>query len=236
MGTQIKILLIEDDQMWVNNVTESLKKITPSVRVFKPVSTECEEMRKQLKKLCEENVYDVALLDFKLWKSVTGDLLIDILKEARISVIAFSSNFNHCLFLMRCGAVDSICKDDLLGSRGFNEQKFLDLLNASLLKIFTHFQSQHWSECYDFARKNKDKDIDEKLLKGSKIEGIPAYAGFPRMYGGREYEIILRCGEILQARVDDSRELMSEGLEWGVKGDVNKESYFVVAWSFKLAK
>jgi len=233
---QIKVLLIEDDQMWVHNVTEALKKITPSVRVFKPISTEREDIKKQLQKTCNENVFDVALLDYKLWNNITGDLLINILKEARISIIAFSSNFDYNLILMRQGAVESIGKDDLLDSRGFNEKKFLDSLNSSLFKIFTEFQSQHWSECYDFVKKNKGADINEKLLKGKKMENIPAAMRFPRMYIGREYEIILSWGEILEARVDDSREFMSEGLEWKTKGNVNKESYFVSAWSFKLAK
>jgi len=233
---QIKVLLIEDDQMWIHNVTETLKKITPSVKVFKPTSTEREDMKKQLQKVCNENVFDVVLLDYQLWNNVTGDLLINVLKEARISVIGFSSNFDYNLILRRSGAVESIGKDDLLDFRGFNEKKFLDSFNSSLFKIFTEFQSQHWSECYDFVKKSKGTSINESLLKGKKMENIPATIRFPRMYIGRKYEIILSWGEILEARVDDSREFMSEGLEWKTKGNVNKESYLVVAWSFKLAK
>jgi predicted house-cleaning noncanonical NTP pyrophosphatase (MazG superfamily) len=57
------------------------------------------------------------------------------------------------------------------------------------------------------------------------------------MYGGQEYELILSNGEKCKARVDDSREFMSEGLEWKLltstdnySANTNVEQYVVVAW------
>ncbi len=64
----------------------------------------------------------------------------------------------------------------------------------------------------------------------NRIPGFPFDEGFPKMYGGKEYELIDVNGEKYIARVDDSREFSSEGLEWKVKGNGNKFRSSIVAW------
>ena len=67
------------------------------------------------------------------------------------------------------------------------------------------------------------------------FKNFPYNEGFPKMYSGKQYDLILRSGEKCIARVDDSREFMSEGLEWkilksdeGIRGNV--ERAVVIAW------
>ncbi len=67
------------------------------------------------------------------------------------------------------------------------------------------------------------------------LKNFPYKEGFPKLYAGKEYNIILLSGERSVSRIDDSREFMSEGLEWkilssdkGQKGNVN--SSLVKAW------
>jgi len=70
---------------------------------------------------------------------------------------------------------------------------------------------------------------------GKKIEGFLGSVPFPTMYGGQEYKIITTNGEKYTARVDASREFMSEGLEWKTLGenrDGNIEKYYIVAWKW----
>ena len=84
-------------------------------------------------------------------------------------------------------------------------------------------QSANWDIVSTFIEQNPKK----------RIEGFPFSVPFPEMYGGQEYEIITVSGEIYTARVDASREFMSEGLEWktiGNKRDGNKEKSDVAAW------
>ena len=64
---------------------------------------------------------------------------------------------------------------------------------------------------------------------GKRLDGFPFNEKFPAMYLGKKYQIILVSGVILEARVDDSREFMSEGLEWKT-AEGNKSSSVVSAW------
>lgn len=69
----------------------------------------------------------------------------------------------------------------------------------------------------------------KKLRKNERIDGFPFNEPWPRLYSGRKYELILVDGEKTIGTVDDSRECMSEGLEWKTS-DGNKEQAMVVAW------
>jgi len=69
------------------------------------------------------------------------------------------------------------------------------------------------------------------------IQGFPFDEKFPNMYSGKKYKLILSTGEKCKARVDDSREFMSEGLEWKLLSYTDKfsqgetlEKSYVVAW------
>lgn len=80
-------------------------------------------------------------------------------------------------------------------------------------------QSSDWDKHFKYVNE----------YPGYRIVGFPFSAGFPRMYAGVKYSIILVNGEILEAMVDDSREFMSEGLEWKTR-EGNKSSSAVAAW------
>lgn len=64
---------------------------------------------------------------------------------------------------------------------------------------------------------------------GKRITGFPFNLNFPKTYGGQKYNIILCSGEELTGIVDDSREFMSEGLEWKTN-EGNKERAYVAGW------
>lgn len=84
-------------------------------------------------------------------------------------------------------------------------------------------QSADWDDVLLFIKQNPNKVTD----------GFPFSVPFPKMYSGQEYEIITAQAKKYIARVDDSREFMSEGLEWktlGVDRDGNKERSHVAAW------
>ena len=81
-------------------------------------------------------------------------------------------------------------------------------------------QSPGWDYFLDLVEKSP----------GKKINGFPFSAIWPKMYGKQKYQIITINGEILRARVDDSRELSSEGLEWHVLGGTNCHQQTVAAW------
>lgn len=80
-------------------------------------------------------------------------------------------------------------------------------------------QSDDWDKYFNL--------VQEK--PGQRISGFPFSLTWPRMYSGKKYQIIMVWGEILEARVDDSREFMSERLEWKTKKG-NKEKQSVAAW------
>ncbi|MDD3711762.1 MAG: hypothetical protein PHP37_04135 [Patescibacteria group bacterium] len=80
-------------------------------------------------------------------------------------------------------------------------------------------QSDNWDDYSDFFHKNPNKQV----------AGFPFSVRWPNMYAGKKYQIMTFWGTILEAVVDDSREFMSEGLEWKTK-EGNKERQFVVAW------
>lgn len=80
-------------------------------------------------------------------------------------------------------------------------------------------QSDNWDYYFDFIKKNPNQDI----------AGFPFSVKWPKMYAGKKYQIITFWRQIFEATVDDSREFMSEGLEWKtIEG--NKEKQIVVAW------
>jgi len=80
-------------------------------------------------------------------------------------------------------------------------------------------QSDKWDEFLEFTQEKPNH----------RISGFPFSVIWPRMYGNKMYQIILVSGIILEAIVDDSREFMSEGLEWKTK-EGNKEKALVAAW------
>ena len=80
-------------------------------------------------------------------------------------------------------------------------------------------QNDDWDYYFDIVQKSPNQ----------RIAGFPFCVRFPERYSGKKYQIILVSGEILEARVDDSREYMSEGLEWKTK-EGNKSQAVVAAW------
>lgn len=80
--------------------------------------------------------------------------------------------------------------------------------------------SPEWDHFYDLVKKAPEQ----------RLNGFPFSAKFPKLYIGQRYEIILVSGVIEEARVDDSREYMSEGLEWRKTGGGNTTSSCVAAW------
>jgi hypothetical protein len=80
-------------------------------------------------------------------------------------------------------------------------------------------QSDNWDDYFDFIQKHPNQQI----------AGFPFSVRWPKMYAGKKYQIITFWGEMFEAIVDDSREFMSEGLEWKTR-EGNKEKQMVVAW------
>ncbi len=90
------------------------------------------------------------------------------------------------------------------------------------------------------SKKQKSQNWDEwekksKEFYGNKqrIPGFPFDEKWPKFYLGKKYELIDVNGEKYTARVDDSREYMSEGLEWKTIGENrqgNLTKYVIVAW------
>jgi hypothetical protein len=90
-------------------------------------------------------------------------------------------------------------------------------------------QSKNWEK---YAEKAEDIYKNKTI-----IPGFPFNEKFPRRYGGQKYELILCNGEKCEARVDDSKEFSSEGLEWKLltntdnhSVNTNVERYVVLAW------
>jgi hypothetical protein len=90
-------------------------------------------------------------------------------------------------------------------------------------------QSPNWEKYADKA--------EEFYKSKQKIPGFPFTEKFPRIYSGQEYQLILLTGEKCKALVDDSREFMSEGLEWKLltytdnyNAGANVERYNIAAW------
>lgn len=89
-------------------------------------------------------------------------------------------------------------------------------------------KSSNWDEVEKLFQKGKPTEKELRTL-------FPERVFFPQMYGGQEYEILTFSGEKYKARVDDSREYMSEGLEWKKLSEPgNLEMYYVVAWKLLL--
>ncbi|MEI7452505.1 MAG: hypothetical protein WCK37_04905 [Candidatus Falkowbacteria bacterium] len=80
-------------------------------------------------------------------------------------------------------------------------------------------QSDNWDKYFNIVSENPDQ----------RIVGFPFSVRFPKMYLGKKYSIILVSGVVMEAKVDDAREFMSEGLEWKTIGG-NKSSSIVAAW------
>lgn len=84
--------------------------------------------------------------------------------------------------------------------------------------------------------KFRDWMLENEIITESESElctAFPFRVPFPKMYGSQKYEIITVAGEKFTARVDDSCEFKSEGLEWKTLGenrDGNKTKAVVVAW------
>jgi hypothetical protein len=75
-------------------------------------------------------------------------------------------------------------------------------------------QSKNWNKWRENYKTyfNSDK----------KIPGFPFNEKFPKMYGGKRYQLILSVGEMCMGEVDDSKEFYSEGLEWKLLEDTIK--------------
>lgn len=75
------------------------------------------------------------------------------------------------------------------------------------------------------------KDKYTNYNGNNRIPGFPFKEGFPKgAYVGKIYELIDVNGELHKARVDDSREFMSEGLEWKTFGNRNMFGSSIAAW------
>lgn len=81
-------------------------------------------------------------------------------------------------------------------------------------------QSPEWDHFYDLVQKAPER----------RLEGFPFVVKFPKFYIGQRYEIILVSGAIEEAKVDDSMQYMSEGLQWKQIGGCNITSHCVAAW------
>jgi len=86
--------------------------------------------------------------------------------------------------------------------------------------------SPEWDYFYDLVQRAPER----------RLEGFPFKTKFPKLYIGQRYEIILVSGVIEEVRVDDSREYMSEGLEWKQIGGCNITSHCVAAWKKIIKK
>jgi hypothetical protein len=65
----------------------------------------------------------------------------------------------------------------------------------------------------------------------NRIPGFPFNEGFPKgAYAGKIYKLIDVNGFYHKAMVDDSREFMSEGLEWKITGNGNMFGSSIAAW------
>ena len=147
-----------------------------------------------------------------------------LLMEVRFALVLEKGLIHN--FLVNNTSSKAIAED-----LGISEKKLYQKQQAyNLLYIYptgAPTQSANWDEAIKFMEENSRKALD----------GFPFFAPFPQMYGGQEYEIITMSGEKYTASVDDSREFMSEGLEWktiGKKRDGNKDRYSVVAWKLLL--
>jgi hypothetical protein len=90
-------------------------------------------------------------------------------------------------------------------------------------------QSPNWDKL--------EKDYVKYTHADRKIPGFPFDEKFPKFYGGQKYQLILSIGEMCKARVDDSKEFYSEGLEWQLLEDTDTynrgqiiDRYNVAAW------
>lgn len=92
------------------------------------------------------------------------------------------------------------------------------IIGYNINKIYLS-QSDDWDKYFNIIKEKPDQIIP----------GFPFYLKWPKMYGNKKYQIILVSGRILEARVDDAREFMSEGLEWKTR-EGNKEKQLVAAW------
>ncbi|MFA6251474.1 MAG: hypothetical protein WC603_02505 [Candidatus Paceibacterota bacterium] len=112
-----KIIIIEDDPIVVSNIEKAFKEKTDTeiISFYPSISTyPCEEeVRNQLKKVCQENIFDFALLDYGLWNKLTGVIFVDILKNTQIPFVTFSSYDEHNDELMELGAIYEINKKSL---------------------------------------------------------------------------------------------------------------------------
>ncbi len=85
--------------------------------------------------------------------------------------------------------------------------------------------------------KQKSSHWDNYCTMNSSIDGFPFNEGFPT--GGpfgnvdKVYELILRTGEKIDARVDYSTQYRSEGLRWQTFGRGSLERAVVAAWQEK---
>ncbi|WKZ25136.1 MAG: hypothetical protein QY321_01770 [Patescibacteria group bacterium] len=119
------------------------------------------------------------------------------------------------------GVVGSVCPvtDKIDTPHRVQEVKEGDRIIGYIIHKLDLSQSDDWGKYFNL--------IKEK--PGQRIPGFPFSVRWPKMYGGKKYQIITVGGEIFEARVDDSREYMSEGLEWNTE-EGNKEKQLVAAW------
>lgn len=90
---------------------------------------------------------------------------------------------------------------------------------VKLRRYLMGLKSSNWDHFNDLVQKNPLQ----------RLPGFPFAEKFPTEYIGKKYQIILVSGVIMEAKVDDSRQFMSEGLEWKT-ADGNKSQSVVAAW------
>lgn len=133
----MNVLLIEDDQNVVNSVCLSLVEKF-NVNQFIPTSTEKSIAIEELEQLCSKNLFDLALLDYNLWDTLWGYQFIGTLNKFSIPFVAFSGKTEDNNSLLELGACYAINKNNLYGSRGFDQIKFFnnftEAVSASKLK------------------------------------------------------------------------------------------------------
>jgi hypothetical protein len=80
-------------------------------------------------------------------------------------------------------------------------------------------QSPGWEKANNLATANP----------GHPIPGFPFNEGFPEMYAGQTYDVILNTGRKITATVNESEESISKVLVWKVCGK-SQTSDFIAGW------
>lgn len=130
----MRILVIEDKGYIVDEVQSACQELKVEVIPFEPVSDTWADIYEQLKVMCQTETFLFVLLDHELWNGLTGNYLIGILTAAGQKVVAFSNYENNEHFL-KSGAINSIDKNALFGSSGFDSGLLVKELSEIIAKL-----------------------------------------------------------------------------------------------------